>query len=146
MKKLALILPLFLLAADKVCTKCALNRAQMKCEYYVGLKGDVSEAKECRNYADYLKSTKVYGKAAWYYLLAKEPAKALEAAKRAVKMGENYAYEYMAEAQLVLQKPKEAKRSFALFEKSVGNSDFFTSKHFATLKKIYKNFDEKALR
>ncbi|WP_281951621.1 hypothetical protein [Nitrosophilus kaiyonis] len=147
MKKLLLfILPLFIFASDKVCTKCNLNKAQMKCNYYVAKKGDTSKVNECKFYADYLNSTKVYGKAAWYYLLSKEPTKALEAAKKAVEMGENYAYEYMAEAQLLLKKPKEAKKSFTNFKKSVGDNTFFTSKHFAILKKIYKNFNENELQ
>ncbi|MRI84170.1 MAG: hypothetical protein C6I00_07095 [Nitratiruptor sp.] len=89
-----LILPLWLLGAP--CSKCELNKAEMVCNFYVAQKADRSKAVHCKEYADYLDSTKVYGKAAWYYLLGLQPKRAVEAAKRAVQMGESYAKEYMA--------------------------------------------------
>ena len=143
MKKLFLIiLPLFLFAQTKVCTKCNLNKAEMKCNYYVLKKGDLSKKGECKFYADYLNKTKVYGKAAWYYLLSSEPEKAIKAAKEAVKMNENYAYEYIADAYFILGKKKEAKEYYKKFKENVGNTEFFIKRNFDILKKIYKEFDK----
>lgn len=50
--------------------------------------------------ADYLNKTKAYGKAACYHLLSKELKKAVKSAKKAVKLGEKYAYDHMREAYL----------------------------------------------
>ncbi|BCD68806.1 hypothetical protein [Nitratiruptor sp. YY09-18] len=145
MKKLLFILPLLLFGADKSCTKCNLNKAQMKCEYYLVQKRDTSRAKECAFYADYLDKTKVYGKASWYYLLALKPKKAIDAAKKAVKMGEFFAYEYLGDAYLILGDEKKAKRNYQIFRKKIGNTKFFTNQNFKILKRLYKNFDiEKA--
>lgn len=144
MKKLVIaILPLFLLASSKVCTKCSLNKAEMQCNYYVAKKGDTKKAAFCKEYADYLNDTKVYGKAAWYYLLSLEPKKAIKAAKEAVKMDEMYAYEYIADGYLILGDKKEAKKYYKKFKERVGNIEFFIGKNFKVLDKIYKEFDEK---
>ncbi len=146
MKKLLVIVPLLLFGSDKVCTKCTLNKAQMKCEYYVALKGDASKASLCENYADYLNKTQVYGKASWYYLLAKKPRRAIEAAKNAIKNGENFAYEYMADGYLILGQKDLAKKYYAKFKEAVGDPRFFVSKDFKVLGKLYKDFDPKELR
>ncbi|BCD60982.1 MULTISPECIES: hypothetical protein [unclassified Nitratiruptor] len=143
MKKLLLILPLLLFGADKPCTKCNLNKSQMKCEYYLIQKGDTSKAKECVFYADYLDQTKVYGKASWYYLLALKPKKAIEAAKKAIQMGENFAYEYLGDAYLILGDEEAAKKSYQLFKQKVGNTHFFVMHNFKILRRIYNNFDAK---
>lgn len=143
MKKLLLILPLLLFGADKSCTKCNLNKSQMKCEYYLIHKGDTSKSQECAFYADYLHKTKVYGKASWYYLLALQPKKAIAAAKEAVKMGENYAYEYMGDAYLILGDEDAAKRSYQKLKQNGGNTKFFTSQNFKILSRLYKGFDAK---
>ena len=140
MKKLLItILPLFLFAATP-CTKCSLNKAQMKCEFYVAKKGDISKIDECKQYANYLYKTKVYGKAAWYYLLAKKPKKAIDAGKKALKMGEDYANEYLSAAYLILQNKKEAKKHYKRL-----TTHFFSSKDFAILQKIYPSFNPKEL-
>ncbi len=144
MKIVLLILPLFLLGAP--CSKCELNRAEMKCNYYVAKKGDRAHAKECLDYAEYLDSTKVYGKAAWYYLLALKPQKALEAAKEAVKMGEAYAYEYMGDVALMQKDEERAKEFYKKFRQSVSDTEFFTSRSFEVLQKLYPNFDMKKAR
>ncbi len=141
MKKLLIaILPLFLLAATS-CTKCSLNKAQMKCEYYVAKKGDLSRVGECKQYADYLYDTKVYGKAAWYYLLAKDPKRAIDAGKKALKMGEDYANEYLSAAYLILGDNTKAKKHYKRL-----TTHFFSSKDFAILQKIYPTFDPKDLQ
>ncbi len=141
MKKLLFIVPLLLFGSDKVCTKCSLNKAQMKCEYYVALKGDASKAFLCDQYADYLDKTKVYGRAAWYYLLAKKPEKAIEAANNALKLGESYANEYLAEAYLILGQKRKATEHFNKLK-----TRFFSDKNFKTLQKLYPNFDPKELQ
>ncbi len=143
MKKLLFIVPLLLFGSDKVCTKCSLNKAQMKCEYYVALKGDASKAPLCESYANYLNKTQVYGKASWYYLLAKKPGRAIEAAKNAIKNGENFAYEYMADGYLILGQKDLAKKYYAKFKEAVGNPRFFVSKDFKVLGTLYKDFDPK---
>jgi len=144
MKKIFIaILPLLLLASSKVCTKCNLNKAEMQCNYYVAKKGDVSKKEHCKDYADYLNDTKVYGKAAWYYLLSLEPQKAVKAAKEAVKMNENYAYEYIADGYLIKGDKQKAKEYYKKFKENVGNVDFFIDRNFKVLDKIYKEFNEK---
>ncbi len=143
MKKIFIaILPLILLASSKVCTKCDLNRAEMQCNYYVAKKGDTSKKEHCKDYADYLNDTKVYGKAAWYYLLSLEPQKSLEAAKKAVKMKENYAYEYIADVYLIKGDKQKAKEYYKKFKNSVKNVNFFIDRNFKVLDKIYKEFNE----
>jgi len=131
------------LSADSNCTKCSLNKDEMRCNYYVAKMGDSTKSKFCENYASYLSRTKVYGKAAWYYLLSKKPKEAIENAKKAVEMGENYAYEFIADAYLIEGKLEEAEKNYKEFKKKVGNTKFFTSKNFKVLKKLYKNFDSK---
>ena len=139
MRWIFLIVPALLLAAP--CSKCELNRAEMRCNYYVAKEGDVSKASFCKEYAEYLDSTKVYGKAAWYYLLGLEPQKALEAAKKAVEMGEGYAWEYMGDAYLILGDKAAAKEAYGEFKKAVENRAFFTSRSFGILEKLYESFD-----
>ena len=138
MRILLVIVPLFLLAAT--CNKCALNKNQMKCEYYVAIKGDKSKAELCESYADYLDKTKVYGRAAWYYLLALKPKKAIEAAKNALKLGEEYANEYLAESYLILGDKQKAKEYYKKL-----STHFFSKKNLQTLQKLYPNFDPKEL-
>ena len=139
MKIFIAILPLFLLAATP-CTKCSLNKAQMKCEFYVAKKGDLSKIGECKLYADYLFDTKVYGKAAWYYLLAKEPKRAIEAGKEALKMGEDYAHEYLSAAYLILHDSAKAKEHYKKL-----STHYFSKRDFAILQKIYPSFNPKEL-
>ena len=139
MKMLIAILPLFLLAAMP-CTKCSLNKSQMKCEFYVAKKGDLSKIDECKLYADYLFDTKVYGKAAWYYLLAKEPKRAIEAGKEALKMGEDYANEYLSAAYLILHDSAKAKKHYKKL-----STHYFSKRDFAILQKIYPSFNPKEL-
>ncbi|MRI57877.1 MAG: hypothetical protein C6H99_00030 [Epsilonproteobacteria bacterium] len=144
MRIFLLILPLFLLAAP--CSKCDLNRAEMKCNYYVAKKGEKAYAKECLDYAEYLDSTKVYGKAAWYYLLGLAPKKAFAAAQKAVQMNEGYAYEYMGDVALMRGEEQKAREYYKKFKRSVGNTEFFTSRSFEVLQKLYPNFDVKKAR
>jgi len=134
MKKLILIVPLLLFGMNKVCTKCTLNKAQMRCDYYAAIKAEA--VKDCEEYAAYLDKTEVYGKAAWYYLLAKRPKKALEAAQKAVKRGEKFAYEYMAEAQMILG--KNPQKSLKKLKESVKNYHFFLDKDLKILHRLYK--------
>jgi len=144
MKKMFIaILPLFLLANDTNCTKCSLNKSEMQCNYYVAKMADSSKAKYCKEYADYLNLTKVYGKAAWYYLLSLEPQNAIQAAQKAVEMGENYAYEYIADAYLIKGDKAKAKEYYKKFKENVGNVNFFIERNFKVLDKIYKEFNKK---
>ncbi|NPA56993.1 MAG: hypothetical protein GXO19_04575 [Epsilonproteobacteria bacterium] len=112
----------------------------MRCDFYVARQGDRSRVESCREYADYLHKTQVYGKAAWYYLLSLQPEKALESAQKAVKMGEGYAYEYMGDAYLILGKREKAEEAYRKFSQSVGNTHFFTSKSFPILERLYTQF------
>ncbi len=148
MKKLFLILICSLIWADSnvTCSKCSLNKSEMRCNYYVAKKGDISKVSYCKEYADYLNSTKVYGKAAWYYLLSKEPDLALKASKNAVKMGENYAYEYMGDVYLIKGDKEKAKEFYMKFKDKVKNIEPLTESNFKVLERIYKNFDHDAAK
>ncbi len=142
MRIFLIFLPLLLFGGEVKCNKCELNKNQMKCEYYVAKKGDISKSSFCKTYADYLYKTKVYGKAAWYYLLSKEPKKALDSSKKAILMGENFAYEFLADSYLILGDLKKAKANYGKFKNSVSNAKFFTKKSFEVLSRIYKDFDK----
>ncbi len=123
------IIPIFLVASP--CTKCNLNKDQMKCEYYVAKMGDTSRQDSCKRYAEYLDETKVYGRASWYYLLGGEPKKAIEAGKKALAMGERYAGAYVAEGLIILGKRSEAKK---YRQKSIN-----MQKDIEILKRLYKD-------
>ncbi len=145
MKKVLFLLPVLLFCKEGNITesKCLLNKSEMKCNYYVALKGDLKKRDFCKKYADYLFKTKVYGRASWYYLLSKEPKKAIKSAQEAIKMGENYAYEYLADSYLIEGDFNKAKENYEKFRKSVKDTKFFTDKNFKVLNRLYKNFDKK---
>jgi hypothetical protein len=146
-KTFLLILALFLFAENKIYTKCTLNKAQIKCSYYVAKKGDISKISHCKYYANYLFGIKAYGKAAWYYLLSLEPQKAIKSATKALKAKEKYVYEYIADGYLIMHEKEKAKKYYEKFKENVGNYNFFVMKNFQILERIYKDFDKnEALR
>ena len=58
-------------------------------------------------------------------------------------MGENYAYEYMGDVSLIQGDLQRAREYYQKFKKSVGDTEFFTSRSFDVLQKLYPNFDAK---
>ena len=104
----------------------------MLCNFYVAKNGDASKAGHCKEYADYLDSTKVYGKAAWYYLLGLKPKKAVDAAQKAVKMGENYAKEYMAFGYWLTGEKSKAKEALQGFK-----ANYLTKRNKAIIERLY---------
>ncbi|WP_200762833.1 hypothetical protein [Nitrosophilus alvini] len=146
MKKITfalMFLSVFLSAAD---CKCDLNKSELRCNYYVVKKGDTTKQKFCGEYAAYLEKTEVYGKASWYYLVGGEPEKAIETGTKALKSGEHYAAEYIADAYLIEGDVDKAKKYYSHFAKNVSQRNFFINRNFAILERIYKKFDAKLAR
>ncbi len=132
------ILPLF---SQEKCTKCSLNKDELRCNYYVATKGDISKINYCKRYANYLAKTKVYDKASWYYLLAKEPDLAIEYGKKAIEFKNYYVYEFLAISNLLKNNNQEAQKYFRLLKDKNANLNSYINSHFSILKKIYKNFN-----
>jgi len=130
-------------SAKKSCSMCALNKTQLKCDYYVDKNGDASKIRFCKEYADYLADSKIYGKAAWYYLLSKETGKAIKSSLDAIRLHELFAYEYLTFAYLINNDLKKASLSYLKLKKNVKNIDFFIHKDLKTLSRLYIGIDKK---
>lgn len=143
MKKIVfVILPIFLFAQNS-CDKCYLNKAQIKCDYYVAKNADLSKIDFCKEYASYLREAKAYSKSAWYYLLSKEPKLAIESAKKAIALGQDYALEYLADAYLIEGNRQKAKKYYSRLKKSSSKIDSIVEKNFSILDRLYKEFNKK---
>lgn len=136
-KILFLILPIFLLAQIK-CSKCQINKIQIKCDYYVAKLYDINKKEFCFDYANYLTDSKVFDKASWYYLISLNPKKAIFSAKKALEVKEFYVYEYLFEANLLLGNYKSAKKFYKKYVKLLNNNNFFLNKHIKILSQLYK--------
>ena len=106
------------------CSGCSIGKEKLQCDYYVAQRGDKSRQKECRIYAEYVDIDGAYPKAAWYYLLAGDPEKALEAARKGLEQGQEYGREYLAIALWISGKKEEAKRELATFRQRVAEHGY----------------------
>ncbi len=138
MKKVVICLlsiSIFSLACD-----CVASKNMMKCDYYVGLKHDKTHQKDCVDFAKVREKGFVYGTAARYYLIGGDVDSAIKSAKQAVKMGENYAYEFLGLGYLLKNENEKAKKAFALLK--VNKRDYM-KKDIDIIKAMYKDFDKK---
>ena len=126
------ILPLFALliglsSAAEIrasCSGCAIGKEKLQCDYYVAQRGDTSRREQCRIYAEYVDIDGAYPKAAWYYLLAGDVKKALNAAQKGLEQGQEYGREYLAIALWISGKKEEAKRELATFRQRVAEHGY----------------------
>jgi len=90
------------------CQSCVVNKNMIRCDYYVARKAVKGKQSECEIYARYLDRDGTHANAAWYYLLAGRPKKALAAAQSAIAEGQTYAAEYAVFALRILGRRAEA--------------------------------------
>ncbi len=119
---------------------CGAGKDMLKCDYYVKRAGNMAYQSSCESYAKVVDTNGSYGKAAWYYLLASKPQKALESAKKALEQGHMFAAEYAAFAAKILNEDQEAKNYFMRFHSIVPNHEYVKN-DIEVLKKIYKKVD-----
>ena len=125
------------------CRGCAAGKLMLQCDVYVAEAGHREKRSLCEKYAEIVDIDGASAKAAWYYLLAGKPEKALKAANRALKIGQNYAYEYAAYALLLLGKKEEARKAMKTFITKVGKlgGESYFQKDFKTIKRLYPEVD-----
>ena len=141
MKKIILTVSIGFIATSLLyACDCTASKNMMKCDYYVGLKHDKTHQKECIDFAKIRDKNFVYGSAARYYLIGGDLKDAKEAAKKAVKIGQNYAYEYLGLAYLMEKKIEKAKKAFS---KLKIKDKKYMKKDIDILSSIYKDFNKK---
>jgi tetratricopeptide (TPR) repeat protein len=142
----------FLHASEvKKCDKCSIAKDYMKCTYYVEQKSDLSHQDSCRVYAREMERNNNNARASWYYLAAGDFDDAIRSGQKAIKVGEDYAAEHIAEAYLIKNDKDKAREFFKKtreFFKKIGKSskdaELMTIRHFSILSHLYpKRFDLK---
>jgi len=142
---LKILLPFFIIsnllyaAEAKKCDKCTVAKEYMRCTYYVEQKGDLSYQDSCMLYAKEMERNNNNGRAAWYYLAAGDFDSAIRSGEKALKVGENYASEHIAEAYLLKDDKDKAKNFFKKIGKSSKDAQLMTIRHFSILAKLYPN-------
>ena len=145
MKKLILV-PLLMSIASfgaeraPACRGCASGKLMLQCDYYVVKQGDRSKRSSCEEYARIVDVDGASAKAAWYYLLAGSVDQALDAANRAVDIGQAFANEYAAYALLILHREQEAIAAMQRFHEAVHEKSF-VQRDVETLKTFYPDVD-----
>jgi tetratricopeptide (TPR) repeat protein len=141
MKK-AVLLTLALLgsayAADlPKCDKCSISKEYMKCGYYVEQKADLSKQDSCIIYAQSMEEGNSNGRASWYYLVGGDFKAAIKAGESALKVGEKFAAEHIAEAYMLEGDNKKAEKYFSMIGKNTPDAVLMIEKHFEILQKVY---------
>ncbi len=142
MKIVSMLILLFVgvISLEAVTCGCAIaSKDMVRCDYYVKGKLDLTHQKNCIAYADATYEP-LPGKAAWYYLLGGDVNKAKESAKKALKLKQQFALEYLAIAFAIEGDYQSANNALKEFKKIVKNSDYI-KKDLEDIKKIYKNLD-----
>jgi tetratricopeptide (TPR) repeat protein len=140
---LKILLPIFLIsnlllaAETKKCDKCTVAKEYMRCTYYVEQKADLSHQNSCMVYAREMEKNNNSGRAAWYYLAAGDFDAAIRSGEKAIKVGENYASEHIAEAYLLKNDKEKAKNFFKKIGKSSKDAALMTVRHFSILARLY---------
>ncbi len=119
---------------------CAASRAKMRCDYYVVKKGDRSKRAFCADYANRADLDGAAGRAAWYWILAGKPDKALASVRAAIKAHHMYAAEYGAFASMMKGNQKEGMAYWRLFIHSV-RSHRYAYKDRTIVEKLYPAID-----
>jgi len=126
------------------CRGCSAGKLMLRCDYYVAKLGDLSQRDSCADYARVVDIDGASAKAAWYWLLAGEPQKALDAARRAVEQGQTFAAGYAAQALTILGRDQEASAYLGRFRAAVASRDYF-SRELRTLARLYPDIDFRKL-
>ena len=126
----------------KGCSACKLV---LSCDYYVARNHDLSKRYLCEAYAQNVDIDGSRAKAAWYWLLAGEPAKALASAKRAMEQGQSFAAAYAAMASAILGKTDEAAEEWKKFRESVAQREY-VRKELETVEALYPKVDFSGLK
>ena len=106
------------------CSGCSIGKEKLQCDYYVAQRGDRTRQEFCLTYAQYVDIDGAYPKAAWYYLLAGQPRKAEEAARKGLAQGQEYGREYLALALWLEGKRPEARKALERFLAAVPSHDY----------------------
>ena len=125
---------------DPSCRGCGSGKLMLQCDYYVVKQGKMEMRSACEKYAEIVDVDGASAKAAWYYLLAGKVEKALDAATRAVEVGQVYANEYMAYALLIGGRESEAKAAMKKFRSGVQQNSF-VKRDIEALAKLYSDVD-----
>jgi len=121
------ILMLSLLGSAEIkvrCSRCTAGKEKLRCDYYVGQKGEKSHQDQCRIYAEYVDVDGAHAKAARYYLLAGDPGRAMVAARKALEQGQEYGREFLAIALWIEGRRDEALEEMARFKEHVPGHDY----------------------
>ena len=144
---LSIILGLFIIvggAQGRGCG-CAAQQAKMRCDYYVVKKGDQSKRAFCADYAKRADLDGAAGRAAWYWLLAGKPDKALASVRAAIKAHHMYAAEYGAFASIITGNQKEGLKYWKFFTRNV-QLHHYVHKDRKIVEKLYPTIDFSSLR
>ena len=128
--------------AAKGCSACKML---LSCDYYVAHKHDLGKRNLCEAYAQSVDIDGSRAKAAWYWLLAGKPQKALDSAKRAMEQGQRFAAAYAAMAAAILGKTGEMLEEWKKFRESVLEREY-VRRELETLKALYPGVDFSALK
>lgn len=143
MKKILLLIVVTIsssIAADlSKCDKCSISKEYMKCGYYVEQKADLSKQESCMIYAQSMEEGKNNGRAAWYYLVGGDFQAAIRSGENALKVGEKFAAEHIAEAYMLEGDNDKAQKYFAMIGKNTPDAVLIIKKNFETLQKVYPN-------
>ncbi len=125
-------------AADlSKCDKCSIAKEYMRCGYYVEQKADLSKQDACMIYAQSMEEGNNNGRAAWYYLVGGDFKSAIRAGESALKVGEKFAAEHIAEAYILEGDNKKAEKYFAMIGRNSPDAVLMIEKHFEILQKVY---------
>jgi tetratricopeptide (TPR) repeat protein len=117
----------------------------LQCDYYVLRKGDLSKREACEKYAESVDIDGASAKAAWYYLAAGKPEKALKAARKAISVGHRFAEGYAAQALAIMGDKPGAEAAFARFRQAVPDHGYFADE-VAVLRRLYPDADFSTLQ
>lgn len=109
----------------------------VKCVYYVEQKADLSKQESCMIYAQSMEKGNNNGRAAWYYLVGGDFKAAIRAGESALKVGEKFAAEHIAEAYMLEGDNKKAEQYFSMIGKTSPDAILMVQKHFEILQKVY---------
>jgi hypothetical protein len=141
MKKILLLILTILgstYAADlPKCDKCSISKEYVRCGYYVEQKADLSKQDSCLIYAQSMEEGNSNGRAAWYYLVGGDFTAAIRAGESALKVGEKFAAEHIAEAYMLKGDNKKAEHYFLMIGKTSPDAVLMVEKHFEILQRVY---------
>ena len=103
----------------KTCDKCSISKEYVKCSYYVEIKGDLSKQDSCLIFAQSMFEGNSFGRASWYYIIAGDLDKALEAGKKALEVKEYFVAEQIAEIFILKNDLENAKKYANLYQKII---------------------------